>query len=179
MARAQQDDRMPRVAVLTPYADSDPEAQIWFKTFVNEMQTVGWTDGGNIRIDVRWAGGEIGQIQRLAKELVDLQPKVVFAMTTPSVKAVMRETRTIPIVFTQVTDPVAQGLVNSLDRPGGSVTGFTISSPKSAANWCRCSRRLHPRQACCGHLQPRDSALLQIVYERDQGCCRLLCNEGV
>ena len=125
-ARAQQDGRMPRVAVLTRYADSDPEAQIWFKTFVNEMQAVGWTDGGNIRIDVRWAGGEVGRIQRLAKELVDMQPSVVFAVTTPSVKAVLRETGAIPIVFTQVTDPVAQGLANSLDRPGGSVTGFTI-----------------------------------------------------
>jgi putative tryptophan/tyrosine transport system substrate-binding protein len=65
-ARAQQDGRMPRVAVLIPFADSDPEAQIWFKTFVNEMQAVGWTDGGNIRIDVRWAGGEVGQANRLA-----------------------------------------------------------------------------------------------------------------
>src|SRR5262249_61555060 len=101
---------MPRVAVLTPYADSDPEAQIWFKTFVNEMQTVGWTDGGNIRIDVRWAGGEIGQIQRLAKGLVDLQPKVVFAMTTASVKAGVRKSRTQPIVFTHVNYTVSQQL---------------------------------------------------------------------
>src|SRR5262249_61876358 len=99
---------MPRVAVLTPYADSDPEAQIWFKTFVNEMQAVGWTGGGNIRIDVRWAGGEVGRIQRLAKELVDMQPKVVFAMTTPSVKAALRQTRTIPGVVTQATRPLRQ-----------------------------------------------------------------------
>src|SRR6516225_8274533 len=94
------------------------------------MQAVGWTDGHNIQIDVRWAGGEIGGIQRLAKELVDLQPEVVLAMTTPSVKAVMRETHTIPIVFSLVTDPVAQGLVESLDRPGGNVTGFTIFEPE-------------------------------------------------
>jgi putative ABC transport system substrate-binding protein len=147
MARAQQDDRMPRVAVLIPYADTDPEAQIWFKTFVNEMQAVGWTDSGNIRIDVRWAGGEVGRIQRLAKELVDMQPKVVFAITTPSVKAVLRETRTIPIVFTQVTDPVAQGLVESLDRPGGNVTGFTIFEPEISGKLVQVLKEIAPETA--------------------------------
>jgi ABC-type uncharacterized transport system substrate-binding protein len=126
-ARAQQAERMPRVVVLIPYAESDPDAQTWFKSFVQGMQALGWTDGRNIRIDVRWTGGDADRIQRLAKELVDLHPEVVFAITTPSVNAVLRETRTIPIVFTQVTDPVAQGLVKSLDRPGGSITGLTLS----------------------------------------------------
>src|SRR6516162_6723171 len=147
MARAQQDDRTPRVAVLIPYADTDPEAQIWFKTFVNEMQAVGWTDGGNIRIDVRWTGGEVGRIQRLAKELVDMQPTVVFAKTTPSVKAVLRETRTIPIVFTQVTDPVAQGLIESLDRPGGNVTGFTILEPEISGKLVQVLKEIAPQTA--------------------------------
>ena len=147
MARAQQDDRTPRVAVLIPYADTDSEAQIWFKTFVNEMQAVGWTDGGNIRIDVRWTGGEVGRIQRLAKELVDMQPTVVFAKTTPSVKAVLRETRTIPIVFTQVTDPVAQGLIESLDRPGGNVTGFTILEPEISGKLVQVLKEIAPQTA--------------------------------
>jgi putative ABC transport system substrate-binding protein len=80
-ARAQT-ERMPRVAVLTPYAESDPEAQAWFKSFVQGMRAVGWTDGSNIRIDARWGGGEVDRIQGLAKELVELQPEVVFAMTT-------------------------------------------------------------------------------------------------
>jgi putative ABC transport system substrate-binding protein len=129
-ARAQQDGRMRRVAVLTPYAESDPEAQSWFKAFVQGMQALGWTDGRNIRIDVRWTGGKADRLQMLAKELVDLQPEVIFAMTTPSVNAVLRETRSIPIVFTQVTDPVAQGLVESLRRPGGSITGLTLLEPQ-------------------------------------------------
>jgi len=93
------------------------------------------------------AGGEIGQIQRLAKELVDLQPKVVFAITTPSVKAVLRETRTIPIVFTQVTDPVAQGLVESLDRPGGNVTGFTIFEPEISGKLVQVLKEIAPETA--------------------------------
>src|SRR5262249_32637984 len=125
-ARAQQDGRMLRVAVLTPYAESDPLAQTWFEAFVEGMRAVGWIDGRNVRVDVRWAGGAVNQLPRLAKELVDLQPEVVFAMTTPSVNTVQRETHTVPIVFTQVTDPVAQGLIESLDRPGGNITGFTI-----------------------------------------------------
>jgi putative ABC transport system substrate-binding protein len=128
--RAQPGERMPRVAVLMPYVESDPLAQTWFKAFVDGMQAVGWTEGRNIEIDVRWAGGEVDRIQSLAKEVVGLQPDVVFAMTTPSVNAVLRESRTTPIVFAQVTDPVAQGLVESLDRPGGSITGFTILEPE-------------------------------------------------
>src|SRR5262245_54507491 len=84
--RAQQ-PAMPRVAVLMPYAESDSLAQTWLTAFMQAMQAVGWTDGRNIRVDVRWAGGMADRIQRLAKELVDLQPEVVFAMTTPSAPA--------------------------------------------------------------------------------------------
>jgi putative ABC transport system substrate-binding protein len=146
-ALAQQGDRMPRVAVLTPFAESDPEAQSWFKAFMQGMQAVGWTDGRNIRIDVRWAGSEVDRIQRLAKELVDLQPEVVFAITTPSVNAVLRETRTIPIVFTLVTDPVAQGLVESLVRPGGNITGFTILEPEIAGKLVQVLKEVAPATA--------------------------------
>jgi len=143
-ARAQQDGRMPRVAVLTPYAENDPEAQNWYKSFVQGMQALGWTDGRNIRIDVRWTGGKADRIQTLAKELVDLQPEVVFAMTTPSVNAVLRETRTIPIVFTQVTDPVAQGLVESLGRPGGSITGLTLLEPEIGGKLVQVLKEIAP-----------------------------------
>jgi ABC-type uncharacterized transport system substrate-binding protein len=147
-ARAQQQvDRLPRIGVLTPFAESDPEAQTWFKAFVQGMQAVGWTDGRNIRVDVRWAGGAVDRIQRLAKELVDLRPEVVFAMTTSSVNAVLRETRTIPIVFTLVTDPVAQGLVESLVRPGGNITGFTILEPEVAGKLVQVLKEIAPATA--------------------------------
>ena len=146
-ARAQQGGRMPRVAVLTPFAESDPEAQTWFKAFVQGMQAVGWTDGRNVRIDLRWAGGEVDRIQSLAKELVGLQPDVIFAVTTPSVKAVLRETHTIPVVFTLVTDPVAQGLVESLVRPGGNITGFTILEPEIAGKLVQVLKEIAPATA--------------------------------
>jgi putative ABC transport system substrate-binding protein len=127
VARAQQSGRMRRVAVLISYAESDPLAQIWFRAFVDEMQALGWIDGRNVRLDVRWAGGVAAdRLQGIAKELIDLQPDVVFAITTPSVKAVLRASRTAPIVFTQVTDPVAQGLAESLNQPGANVTGITL-----------------------------------------------------
>src|SRR5262249_51189905 len=117
-ARAQQAERMRRVAVLHSFAASDSEAQSWFKAFMQGCAVLGRPDGRNVGIDVRWAGGEVKQIQPFAKELVDLHPDVVFAVPTPSVIAILRETRTIPIVFALVTDPVAQGLVETLTRPG-------------------------------------------------------------
>jgi putative ABC transport system substrate-binding protein len=165
-ARAQQNGRMPRVAVLTPYSESDPEAQTWFKAFVDAMQALGWVDGRNIRIDVRWAGGMVDRIQRLAKELVDLKPEVVFAMTTPSVKAVLRETRTIPIVFTQVTDPVAQGLVESLDRPSGSITGFTLFEPEIGGKLVQVLKEIAPATARAAVIFNPDTAPYYKLYMR-------------
>src|SRR6516164_2830459 len=114
MAWAQQANKLPRVAVLNSAAETDPEAQAWVKAFVQGSAALGWSDGVNVRIDVRWAGGEAKQIEKLAKELVELHPDVVLAISTPSVDAIMRESRTLPIVFTAVTDPVAQGLVETL-----------------------------------------------------------------
>jgi len=143
-ARAQQ-SAMPRVGVLMPYAETDSLAQVWLKEFAEAMQAVGWTDGRNIRLDVRWAGGMADRIQKFAKELVDLQPQVVFAMTTPSVNAVRREPRTVPIVFTQVTDPVAQGLVESLDRPGGTITGLTILEPEIGGKLVQVLKEIAPQ----------------------------------
>jgi putative ABC transport system substrate-binding protein len=146
-AQGQQGDRVRHIGVLAPYAEIDPEAQTWFKSFVQGMQALGWIDGRNIRIDVRWTGGKADRIQRLAKELVDLQPEVVFAITTPSVNAVLHETRTIPIVFTQVTDPVAQGLVESLDRPGGSITGLTLLEPEIGGKLVQVLKEIAPATA--------------------------------
>ena len=163
-ARAQQGDRMLRVAVLTPYAESDPLAQTWFKAFVEGMQAVGWIDGRNVRVDVRWAGGAVERMQRLAKELVELQPEVIFAMTTPAVNAVMRETRTIPIVFTQVTDPVAQGLVESLDRPGGSITGFTIFEPEIGSKSVQVLKEIAPETARAAVIFNPDTAPYYKLY---------------
>jgi putative ABC transport system substrate-binding protein len=152
---------MPCVAVLMPYAENDSLAQTWLKAFVQAMQAVGWTEGRNVRVDVRWAGGMVDRIQKVAKELVDLKPQVVFAMTTPSVSAVRNESRTIPIVFTQVTDPVAQGLVESAREVVSLASRF--SNPKSVVNWCRYSKRLRLRR-CAPRLSSTRTRLLITNY---------------
>jgi putative ABC transport system substrate-binding protein len=143
-ARAQQRERMRRVAVLQTLAESDLEGQSWVNALKQGLAALGWTDGLNIRLDVRWAGGEANLIQRFAKELVDLHPDVIVAVATPSAMAFRRETQTIPIVFTSVTDPVAQGLVETLVRPGGNITGFTIFEPEIGSKWMQVLKDIAP-----------------------------------
>jgi putative ABC transport system substrate-binding protein len=144
VARAQQVNRTRRVAVLHSLAESDAEAQSWVKAFMQGFKALGWTDGLNVRIEVRWAGGEIRDIERLGKELLDLNPDVVFAVTTPSVNAIRRENQSIPVVFTLVTDPVAQGLVESLVKPGRNITGFTIFEPEIGTKWMQVLKDIAP-----------------------------------
>jgi ABC-type uncharacterized transport system substrate-binding protein len=124
--RAQQSERVRRIGLLTGYAESDPEGQSPVAAFRQSLRQLGWIEGRNIRIDYRWAAGKVDRLQNFAKELVDLQPDVVLAVTSPSVTSLLRETRTVPIVFVQVSDPVGQGFVGSLARPGGNATGFTL-----------------------------------------------------
>jgi len=143
-ARAQQPNPMRRVAVLQTLAESDLEGQSWVNALKQGLAALGWTDGLNIRLDVRWAGGEANLIQRFAKELVDLHPDVIVAVATPSAMAFRRETQTIPIVFTSVTDPVAQGLVETLIRPGGNITGFTIFEPEIGSKWMQVLKDIAP-----------------------------------
>jgi putative ABC transport system substrate-binding protein len=133
-ARAQQ-LRPRRVGVLIGYAESDTEAPSFLQTFVHELQVQGWTDGDNMRIDIRWAGADVAQIRALAKELVELKPDVIFSNSTPVTDALVRATKTIPIVFTIVSDPVGAGFVASLPRPGGNVTGFINVESSMAGKW--------------------------------------------
>jgi putative ABC transport system substrate-binding protein len=123
-ARAQRQERVRRVAALMAWAESDPGYRSWFNIFVQRLSQLGWADGQNVRIDQRWANGEVDRMQSFAKELVELQPDVIFACTTPVTAALHRKTNTIPIVFALVGDPVGDGFVASLARPGGNVTGF-------------------------------------------------------
>ena len=118
-ARAQQTERVMRIGVLMAYAESDPEAQAWVAAFREGLQKLGWAEGRNIRIDTRWATADVESIQRVAKELVALQPELVVSTSTPSTAWLLQQTRTIPIIFTNVSDPVGSGFVASLPRPGG------------------------------------------------------------
>ena len=124
-ARAQQPDRMRRIGVLLALAASDPEGQARIASFKRELAKLGWTEGRNIRIDDRWPGADVGQIERTAAELVALAPDVIFINSQPAFDAMRQATRTIPVVFVQVTDPVASGLLPSLARPGGNLTGLS------------------------------------------------------
>jgi putative ABC transport system substrate-binding protein len=126
-SRAQQPDRMRRVGILSPSIESDPLAQATIAAFRLELSKLGWMDGRNVRIDYRWDGNTSnGKIGIYAAQLVSLKPDVILVQGPVSVKAVQRENPDIPIVFTAVSDPIGLGLVESLARPGGNVTGFTL-----------------------------------------------------
>jgi putative ABC transport system substrate-binding protein len=134
-ARAQQAERMRRIGVLMPRDESDPEAKRRLSVFTQALADLGWTDGRNVRMDVGWAGGDINQIRALAQQLVGLQPDIIVTGGTPATVAVQRETRTIPIVFANVGDPVASGIVGRLDRPSGNITGFANVEAPLGGKW--------------------------------------------
>jgi putative ABC transport system substrate-binding protein len=120
VARAQQGDRVRRIGVLMPNDQNDNVAKARVFALTQALADLGWVDGRNMRMDVRWAGGNINRIRVLAQELVDLQPDIIVPEGTPATVAVQRETRTIPIVFVSVGEPVASGIVPRLDRPSGN-----------------------------------------------------------
>src|SRR5215475_1780061 len=144
--RAQQAERMRRIGVLMGYAESDTDARGWYAAFREVLQTLGWTEDRNIQIDTRWATPDDSEsMRRLAKELVTPQPDVILSSTTPPTTALLQQTRTIPIVFAIVADPIGSGFVASLARPGGNVTGFTFTEPTMAGKWMELLKEIAPR----------------------------------
>jgi len=144
-ARAQQSARIPRIGLLMGYAESDPTAQPFVAAFVQGLQQLGWTDGRNIRIVYRWAVADVNQIQKFAKELVEIQPDVILANSTPVTAALHQKTGSIPIVFATVSDPVGAGFVNNLAHPGGNVTGFMIFEYSMGGKWLELLKQIVPR----------------------------------
>jgi putative ABC transport system substrate-binding protein len=142
VARAQQADRVRRIGVLMPLDETDPVSKARVSAFTQALVDLGWMDGRNVRMDLRWFGDDIDRIRALAQELVGLQPDIVLTNGLPATVALQRETRTIPIVFVNVGDPVAGGVVARLDRPSENVTGFAILESSLEANGFSCSRRL-------------------------------------
>jgi putative ABC transport system substrate-binding protein len=124
-ARAQQPERTRRLGILMAIAENDPEGQQRVAAFVQGLRELGWTEGGNIHIDYRWAGADVGRIRSAAAELIDLKPDAIVAQTALTVAPLQRMTTSIPIVFLNIVDPVSSGFVASLARPGGNITGFT------------------------------------------------------
>ena len=147
VARAQQPDRMRRIGVLMGYAEDDSEAQAWVAAFREGLQKLGWTEGRSIRIDTRWAASNAEAMQRFAQELVALQPDLILSQVTPTTAALLQQTRTIPIVFAMVADPVGSGFVASLARPGGHVTGFATLEGSLGGKWLDLLKEIAPRVA--------------------------------
>jgi putative ABC transport system substrate-binding protein len=142
-ARAQA-ERLRRIGVLLLGNENDPAGKARVSAFTQALAGLGWTDGRNVRMDVRWYGGDSTRARALAQELVDLQPDIILTGNTPGTVAVQRETRTIPIVFAAVTDPVATGIVARLDRPGGNITGFPTNEPPMGGKWLELLSEIAP-----------------------------------
>jgi putative tryptophan/tyrosine transport system substrate-binding protein len=146
-ARAQQRERMRRIGVLMGVPENNREYQIFLAAFREELQTLGWTEGRNIRIDTRWSALDATAMQRFAKELVALQPDLIVSQNTPTTATLLQQTRTVPIIFIAVVDPVGSGLVASLPRPGGNVSGFTLMESTMIGKWLELLKEIAPRLA--------------------------------
>src|SRR6516225_4545709 len=140
-AHAQQNERMRRIGVLMPFAKDNPEGQARNAAFLQELQKLGWTEGRNLQIEYRW---ETGDLRKAATELVTSSPDVILANGTPAVAALQQATRTVPIVFASVADPVSGGFVASLAKPGGNITGFTNVDYGIGAKWLELLKEIAP-----------------------------------
>jgi putative ABC transport system substrate-binding protein len=159
-AGAQQPDRVRRVGVLMGIAD-DFEGQARIAVFRQALQALGWSEGRNVQFIYRWSGGDVAHARQLAKELLDLRSDVILTNSTPVTVAVRDSTRTTPTVFVQVSDPVGAGVVQSLARPRGNLTGFTNFDPSTAGKWLELLKRLAPNITRVAYLfNPNTAPLL-------------------
>jgi putative ABC transport system substrate-binding protein len=143
-ARAQQPDRMRRIGILLPAAADDADFQAWLGAFLQALGQLGWTIGNNVRIDTRWATTNAAEIRRHAAELAALAPDVILASGTSTVGPMLQATRTVPVVFPTVVDPVGAGFVDSLARPGGNATGFLAFEYSLGGKWLELLKQIAP-----------------------------------
>jgi putative ABC transport system substrate-binding protein len=143
--RAQPAGRTRRIAVLVGFAETDPESQSHFAALRQALDRLGWKEGTNLRIDVRYGAGDLQKMQAFAKELLGFGPDVVITDSTPATLAMKRETQTKPIIFIQAGNPVGSGLVASVARPGGNLTGFTNYVPTMGGKWMELLKEIAPR----------------------------------
>ncbi len=145
LAARAQSDRVRRIGVLMAYAESDPEGQAWVAAFREGLQKLGWTENTNVRIDYRWATAEVAQIRQQAKELVAQQPELILSSGSPTTLALVQQTRTLPIVFANLVDPIGQGFVASMSKPGGNVTGFANLEGSIIGKYLELLKEIAPR----------------------------------
>jgi putative ABC transport system substrate-binding protein len=147
-----------RIGLMLSLDEHDPEMQSRLAAFRQGLVEQGLAEGRNLRIDYRWPGNDAERMRADAKELIELRPELLLAVTTPLVTALMRETRTIPIVFVAASDPVGSGFIASFARPGGNVTGFTNLEPSMAGKWIEFLKDLVPGLARVSFLFNPDTA---------------------
>jgi putative ABC transport system substrate-binding protein len=155
VAWAQQGDRVRHIGVLMSGNENDPVQKPRLSAFTQALADLSWTDGRNVRMDLRWHGFDINRIRALAQELVGLQPDIILTQGTPATVALQRETRTIAIVFANVTDPFATGIVPRLDRPSGNITGFASVEASLGGKWLEVLSEIARAQAGRNHVQSR------------------------
>jgi putative ABC transport system substrate-binding protein len=143
-ARAQQGEQMRRIGVLMGRSATDPEGQAWFAAFLQGLQELGWSDGRNVTIDIRWSADSNADARKYAAELVALAPDVILAQASSPVASLQQVTSTVPIVFANVVDPVGAGYVDSLARPGGNITGFVSFEYSIGGKWLQLLKEIAP-----------------------------------
>src|SRR5258708_1764707 len=164
VARAQQGERMRRIGVLMHLPADDLEGQARFTAFLQGLQQLGWTDGRNVRIETRWGASDAERMRRDAAELVVLAPDVILASTTPAMSALQQATRTIPIVFSNIADPVGAGFVETLARPGGNATGFTVFEYGISVKWLELLKEIAPQMTHVGIIRdPTSTAQIGLM----------------
>src|SRR5215212_9674051 len=141
-ARAQQSLK---IGALMAFAENDPEVRSWLAAFWEAMQKLGWVEGRNVRIDYRWATADVERMQQFAEELVALQPDLILASSTPAIRLLMQQTRTIPLIFMNIVDPVGSGFIASLAKPGGNVTGFINLDATITGKYLELLKEIAPR----------------------------------
>jgi putative tryptophan/tyrosine transport system substrate-binding protein len=168
-ARAQQDGRLRRVAFLHPYAENDPEVLARVVAFRQGLEALGWTENRNIRVEHRYSGGDLNRIQMYATELVRSTPDLLAGSGTAVIAAVKQATDTIPIVFSVVNDPVGQGFVMTLSRPGGNITGFTFVDFPMVGKWLEMLKEIAPGVRRVTFLFDPDASPYYPVFLREFG----------
>ena len=180
VAHAQQPERMRRLGVLSSLAETDPEAQVWDAAFRKRLIELQWIDGRNLHIDYRWGAGSVDRMHLLAKELVGLNPDVLVSISTPATAALQAETRTIPIVFAWVSDPVGSGFVSSLAHPGGNITGFLNIEASVVGKWLTLLREIAPQVSRIGFLyNPQTAPFARYYLDTFRAASATLAREAI
>src|SRR5258705_12955485 len=165
-AGGQEPNRVRRIGALMSFAESDPEGQARIAAFRESLQSLGWSEGRNINVEIRWATGSAESIRQFAKELVALQPELILSATTPTTTSLRQQTLVIPIVFANVSDPVGSGFVASLSRPGGNTTGFINLEDSMAGKWLGLLKEIAPQASeALLFVQSHNCTVRRILFE--------------